>query len=402
MSVYIVSTARTPIGSLLGSLSSQTYVDLGAHAVKAALERAPGLKTEDIDEIIFGNVYGANVGQGPARQVAFKAGLSKETIATSINKVCASGMKAVMLGAQVILTGGADVVVAGGAESMTNVPHYLPALRGGSKFGGAGVTDGLERDGLQDAYSGLPMGNAGEDTAEEHKITREEQDDYAIESYKRAQKATSEGKFSEIAPIEVPGPRGKPTVTVKADEEQSRLDESRLRAARTVFKKEGGTLTAPNSSSLNDGGAAVILVSEKKLKELGLRPLAKIVAFADAEQDPIKFPTTPAKATKKALRIAGMNLDQIDFFEFNEAFSVVGVANSRILGLPTSKINVYGGAVALGHPLGCSGARIITTLISVLNQENGKYGVASVCNGGGGASAVIIERAFNSPVNSLL
>ncbi|GMM51378.1 acetyl-CoA C-acetyltransferase [Starmerella bacillaris] len=392
MSVYIVSATRTPIGSLLGSLSSQTYVDLGAHAVKSAVAKVPQLKPEEVEEIIFGNVYGADVGQNPARQVALKAGLSLETVATSVNKVCASGMKAVMLGAQVILTGAADVVVAGGAESMTNVPHYVPSLRKGVKFGGSTITDGLERDGLQDAYSGLPMGNCGEHVAAEHQITREEQDDYAINSYKRAQKATAEGKFTEIVPIEVPGGRGKPSVFVSVDEEQSRLDEPRLRSARTVFKAEGGTLTAPNSSSLNDGGAALVLVSEKKLRELELTPIAKIVAFADAEQEPINFPTTPSKATKKALEKAGMKIEDIDFFEFNEAFSVVGVANSKILGVSTDKINVYGGAVALGHPLGCSGARVIATLTSVLAQENGKYGLASICNGGGGASAIIIER----------
>lgn len=392
MSVYIVSTARTPIGSLLGSLASQTYVDLGAHAVRNAVERAGELKPEDVDELIFGNVYGANVGQNPARQVALKAGLSSETISTSVNKVCASGLKAIQLGAQVIMTGGADVVVAGGAESMTNVPHYLPGLRQGVKFGGAPVADGLERDGLQDAYTGLPMGNAGEDTAEQYQISREDNDEFAIESYKRAQRATAEGKFSEIAPIEIPGVRGKPATIVSKDDEQSRLDEARLRSARTVFKKECGTLTAPNSSSLNDGGAAVVLVSEKKLKELGLTPLAKIVSFADAEQEPIKFPTTPAKATAKALKIAGLDASQVDFFEFNEAFSVVGVAVPKLLGVPTTKVNVYGGAVALGHPLGCSGARIVTTLLSVLSQENGKLGVASICNGGGGASALIVER----------
>lgn len=390
-SVYIVSVARTPIGSLLGSLSSQTYVDLGAHAVKSALERVPELKPTEVEEVIFGNVYGANVGQNPARQVALKAGLPTSTVATSVNKVCASGLKAIMLGSQVIQTGGADVVVAGGAESMTNVPHYLPALRQGTKFGGAQMVDGLEKDGLQDAYQGVPMGIAGEDTATQHSISREEQDEYAIESYKRAQRATAEHKFAEIAPIEVPGGRGKPNVTVSVDEEQARLDESRLRSARTVFKKDG-TLTAPNSSTLNDGGAAVVLVSERKLKELNLTPVAKIVAFADAEQEPIKFPTTPAYATEKMLKRANVNVEDVDFFEFNEAFSVVGCAVPKILGIPSSKVNVYGGAVALGHPLGCSGARIVTTLVSVLNQENGKLGVASICNGGGGASSMLISR----------
>lgn len=389
-SVYIVSTARTPIGSLLGNLSSLNYVDLGAHAVKAALERTPQLKAEDVDEIIFGNVYGANVGQAPARQVALKAGLSNRVVATTVNKVCASGLKAIMLGAQVIMTGGADIVVAGGAESMSNVPHYVPNLRTGVKFGGAGLVDGIERDGLQDAYSGEPMGIAAEDTAAEHNVTRDQQDDYAVETYKRAQAATKAGKFSEIAPVEIPGVRGKPGKVISEDEEQARLDEGRLRSARTVFKKDG-TVTAPNASPINDGGAAVILASAEKVKELGLKPLARIVSFADAAQEPIKFPTTPALATKKALARANLDVSQIDYFEFNEAFSVVGVAVSKILGIDTSKVNVYGGAVALGHPLGCSGARIVTTLSSVLRQEGGRLGVASICNGGGGASALVIE-----------
>lgn len=389
--VYIVSVARTPIGSLLGNLSSLNYVDLGSHAVKAALSRAPQLKAEDVDEIIFGNVYSANVGQAPARQVALKSGLSNRVVATTINKVCASGLKAIMLGAQVIMTGGADVVVAGGAESMTNVPHYVPNMRTGVKFGGAGIVDGIERDGLHDAYSAEPMGVAAEDTAAEHNVSREQQDDYAVETYKRAQAATKAGKFTEIAPIEIPGVRGKPGKTISEDEEQSRLDEARLRTARTVFKKDG-TVTAPNASPINDGGAAVILVSAAKVKELGLKPLARIVSFADAAQEPIKFPTTPALATKKALERAKLSVDDIDYFEFNEAFSVVGVAVSKLLNVPAEKVNVYGGAVALGHPLGCSGARIVTTLTSVLRQEGGRYGVASICNGGGGASALVIEN----------
>ena len=389
--VYIVSVARTPIGSLLGNLSTLNYVDLGAHAVKAALERAPGLKAGDVDEIIFGNVYSANVGQAPARQVALKAGLSSSVVATTVNKVCASGLKAIALGAQVIMTGGADVVVAGGAESMSNAPHYVPNMRSGLKFGGGKVVDALERDGLQDAYTAEPMGMAGEDTAAEHQVSREEQDNYAVESYKRAQAATKAQKFIEIAPIEIPGARGKPGKVISEDEEQARLDESRLRSARAVFKKDG-SLTAPNSSPINDGGAAVILVSASKVKELGLQPLARVVSFADAAQEPIKFPTTPALSTKKALERAKLSVEDIDFFEFNEAFSVVGVANSKILGLPADKVNVYGGAVALGHPLGCSGARIVTTLTSVLRQERGRYGVAAICNGGGGASSIVIEN----------
>lgn len=390
--VYIASASRTPIGALLGSLSSQTYVDLGAHAVKGALSKVPEIEPSAVEEIIFGNVYSANVGQAPARQVALKAGLSEGTIATTINKVCASGMKSIMMGTQAILTGSADIVVAGGAESMSNVPHYLPSGRTGTKFGGASIVDGLQKDGLEDAYTHEAMGVAGEDTAVEHKVSREEQDAYAIESYKRAQKATADGKFrNEITPIEIAGVRGKPGVTVDTDEEASRLDEQRLKKARPVFKSDG-TLTAPNSSSINDGAAAVILVSGKKANQLGLKPIAKILGWADAAQAPIKFPTSPSLAVPKALKHAGVQLEQVDFFEFNEAFSVVGVANSKILGLSPEKVNVYGGAVALGHPLGCSGARIVVTLTSVLQQESGKIGCAGICNGGGGASAIVIQN----------
>lgn len=389
--VYIVGTARTPIGSLLGQLSSLSYVDLGAHAVKEALNRS-GVEPSEVEEIIFGNVYGANVGQAPARQVALKAGLSEHVVATTVNKVCASGMKAIMLGSQVIMTGGADVVVAGGAESMSNVPHYLPSMRGGAKFGGSTVVDGLERDGLQDAYSHQAMGLAGEDTAAEQGWSREQQDEFALHSYHRAQKATTDGKFTEIAPIEVPNRRGPPTV-VDRDEECGRLDEKRLLSARTVFKKDG-TLTAPNSSPINDGGAAVVLISGRKLKQLQSKvvPLAQIVSFADAAQAPIKFPQSPALAATKALERAGLTKEKIDFFEFNEAFSVVGLCNTAALQIDPARVNIYGGAVALGHPLGCSGARIITTLLSILTQENGKYGLAGICNGGGGASAIIIKR----------
>ncbi|ANB12008.1 acetyl-CoA C-acetyltransferase [Sugiyamaella lignohabitans] len=390
--VYIVAASRTPIGSLLGSLASQTYVDLGAHAVKSALAKVPEIEPSAVEEIVFGNVYSANVGQAPARQVALKAGLSEATVATTINKVCASGLKAVIIGAQTILTGTADIVVAGGAESMSNVPHYLPSGRTGTKFGGATIVDGLQRDGLQDAYDGQAMGMAGEDTAAEHKISREEQDEYAINSYKRAQKAHADGKFkAEISPVELPGARGKPGVTVSVDEEVARLDEGRLKSARPVFKSDG-SLTAPNSSPINDGAAAVILVSEQKVKELNLKPIAKILGWGDAAQAPIKFPTSPSLAVPKALKHANVAIEDVDFFEFNEAFSVVGVANSKILQLDPSKVNIYGGAVAIGHPLGASGARILVTLTSVLAQENGKIGVAAICNGGGGASAIVIER----------
>lgn len=392
-SVYIVSASRTPIGSLLGSLSSQSYVDLGAHAVKSAMAKVEGqIKSEDVDEIVFGNVYSANVGQAPARQVALSAGLSESVVATTVNKVCASGMKAIIIGAQSILTGSADIVVAGGAESMSNVPHYLPSGRTGTKFGGASVVDGLQKDGLEDAYDHQPMGMAGEDTAATHGITREEQDTFAIASYEKAQKAQAAGKFaSEIAPIELPGFRGKPGVTVDQDEEVSRLNADKLKSARPVFKKDG-SLTAPNSSPINDGAAAVVLASAAKVRELGLTPIAQVLGWGEAEQAPIKFPVSPSVAVPKALKHAGIDLSVVDFFEFNEAFSVVGIANTKILELDPAKVNVYGGAVAIGHPLGASGARIVVTLTSVLSQENGSIGVAAICNGGGGASALVIKR----------
>mgnify|MGYP003365226610 CR=1 FL=1 len=391
--VYIVAGARTPIGSFQGSLSSLGYVDLGAHAVKAALEKVPEIKPTDVEEIFFGNVLQANVGQAPARQVAIKAGLGEDTPATTVNKVCASAMKAVILGAQTILTGCADIVVAGGAESMTNCPYYLPNARGGLKFGDSTVVDGISRDGLNDAYDGKAMGVAAEKCASDHKISREEQDDFAIASYKKSQKAHDEGKFkNEIAPISVKGTRGKPDVIVERDEESSRLNEGKLRSARTVFKKENGTVTAPNASPINDGGAALVLVSERKVKELGLKPIARILGWGDAAHAPVDFTTAPSLAVPKAVKHAGLTLDDIAYFEFNEAFSVVGLANAKLLNLDLAKVNVYGGAVAIGHPLGCSGARIIVTLMSVLAQESGKIGAAGICNGGGGASAIVIEK----------
>ncbi|TID14934.1 hypothetical protein CANINC_004605 [Pichia inconspicua] len=391
--VYIVAGARTPIGSFQGSLSSLNYVDLGAHAVKAALEKVPQIKPTDVEEIFFGNVLQANVGQAPARQVALKAGLGEDTPATTINKVCASGMKAVILGAQTILTGCADIVVAGGAESMTNTPYYLPAARAGLRFGDNTIVDGISRDGLNDAYDGKAMGVAAEKCASDHGISREEQDNFAIESYKKAQRAHDEGKFkNEISPVTVKGFRGKPDTIVERDEETGKLNEEKLRSARTVFKKENGTVTAPNASPINDGGAALVLMSAKKVEELGIKPLAKIIGWGDAAHAPIDFTTAPSLAVPKAVKHAGIKLDDVDFFEFNEAFSVVGLANTKLLNLDPAKVNVYGGAVAIGHPLGCSGARVIVTLISVLTQENGKIGAAGICNGGGGASAVVIER----------
>ncbi|KAK9387898.1 Thiolase, N-terminal domain-containing protein [Lipomyces mesembrius] len=388
--VYIISVARSPIGSLLGSLSSLSATDLGAHAVKAALAKVPKLEPSAVEEIYFGNVMSANLGQAPARQVALKAGLGEHVVAATINKVCASGMKAFIFGAQTIITGNADIVVVGGTESMSNVPHYV-SVRNGIKYGGGQLIDGLQRDGLQDAYDNKFMGDAAEVCAESHDITREDQDNFAIESYTRAQKAHKEGKFAaEIAPVEIPGFRGKPGKTISVDEEANNLNVEKLKAARTVFKKDG-TVTAPNASPLNDGAAAIILASASKVAELGLTPIAKLRGWGEAAQAPVKFTTTPALAVPKALKHAGLELSDVDFFEFNEAFSVVGCANSKILGLSSDKVNVYGGAVALGHPLGCSGARVIVTLSSVLKQEGGKIGVAAICNGGGGASAVVIE-----------
>lgn len=392
-SVYIVSAARTPIGAFQGGLSSLTYSDLGSHAVQAALKKVPQIKAEEVEEIIFGGVLQANVGQAPARQVALKAGLPESIVATTVNKVCASGMKSIILGAQTILTGTADIVVAGGAESMSNTPYYVPSARGGARYGDAVMVDGVQKDGLLDVYENKLMGVAAEKCAKDHSFSREDQDEFAIGSYTKAGNAQKAGKFeNEIAPVTIPGKRGKPDVVVSNDEEVRNFDEARLRSARTVFQKENGTVTAPNASSLNDGGAAVILVSEKKLKELNLKPLAKISGWGEAARSPIDFTIAPSLAIPKALKHANLSMDDIDFFELNEAFSVVGLANAKICNIPSKKLNVYGGAVALGHPLGCSGARIVVTLLSVLAQEGGKVGIAGVCNGGGGASSIVIER----------
>lgn len=396
MSVYIVSAARTPIGSFQGSLAPLSYSDLGAAAVKAALEKVPQVKPSDVDEIIFGGVLQANVGQAPARQVALKAGLPELIVASTINKVCASGAKAVIIAAQTILTGTADIVVAGGAESMSNVPYYLPSARSGARYGDATMVDGVQKDGLLDVYNQQLMGVAAEKCAKDHSITREQQDEFAQNSYVRAQTAQANGKFdAEIAPVTIKGTRGKPDTVVSVDDEPKNYNEARLKSARTVFQKENGTVTAPNASKLNDGGAALVLVSEAKLKELGLHPLARVAGWGEAARSPLDFTIAPSLAIPKALKHARVAQNDVDFFELNEAFSVVGLANAQICDLPLDKVNVYGGAVALGHPLGCSGARIIVTLLSVLTQEGGKVGVAAVCNGGGGASAVVIERVDN-------
>ncbi|KAI3403632.1 ERG10 [Candida oxycetoniae] len=391
--VYIVSAARTPVGSFQGALSSLQYPELGSHAVKGALSKVPQIKPEDVDEIVFGGVLQANVGQAPARQVALKAGLSNSIVATTVNKVCASGMKAVIIGAQNIICGTSDIVVVGGAESMSNTPYYLPTGRNGARYGDASIVDGIQKDGLLDVYSGNLMGLAAEKCAKDYNISRDDQDEFAINSYKKAQEAISKGKFDhEISPVTVKGVRGKPDVVVSQDEEAKNLNEAKLRSARTVFQKENGTVTAPNASKLNDGGAALVLVSEAKLKELGLKPLAKIIGWGEAAREPIDFTTAPSLAIPKALKHANITQDKVDYFELNEAFSVVGLANAKLCNLPIEKLNVYGGAVAIGHPLGCSGARIIVTLLSVLSQEGGKIGCAGVCNGGGGASSIVIER----------
>ncbi|RDW73087.1 acetyl-CoA acetyltransferase-like protein [Coleophoma cylindrospora] len=390
--VYIVSAVRTPVGSFLGSLSSLSATQLGGIAIKAAVERVPEIKPEQVEEVFYGNVLSANLGQNPARQCAIAGGLTEGVVCTTVNKVCASGMKAIILGAQTIMTGNADIVVAGGTESMSNVPHYLPTLRTGAKYGDQTLIDGVTKDGLTDAYDKLHMGMAGEECAADHSITREQQDEYAIKSYQKAQKATEAGLFkAEIVPVEVSGGRGKPNLTIEKDDEVKNLNIEKLKAMRPAFKPNGGTVTAPNAAPLNDGAAAVVLVSEAKLKELGLKPLAKILGWGDAEQKPSKFTTAPALAIPKAIKHAKIDAASVDAYEINEAFSVVALANMKLLGLDESKVNVHGGSVAIGHPLGCSGARIITTLLGVLREQKGKIGVAGICNGGGGASAIVIE-----------
>ncbi|WP_343664708.1 acetyl-CoA C-acyltransferase [Chryseobacterium mucoviscidosis] len=388
--VFIVSAVRTPMGSFLGSLSAVPATKLGAVAVKGALDKI-GLDPKQVQEIYMGNVLQAGEGQAPARQVALGAGLSNETPSTTVNKVCASGMKAVSMAAQAIKAGDADVIVAGGMENMSSVPHYYNA-RNATKLGDVKMQDGMVLDGLTDVYNKVHMGVCAEKCATDYSISREEQDNFAIESYKRAAKAWSEGKFAdEVVPVEIPQRKGDPVIFAE-DEEYKTVNFDRIPSLPTVFKKEEGTVTAANASTLNDGASALILVSKEKMEELGLKPLARIISYADAAQAPEDFTTAPAKALPIALKKAGLEVSDIDFFEFNEAFSVVGLANNKILGLDASKVNVNGGAVAIGHPLGSSGSRIIVTLINVLKQNNGKYGAAAICNGGGGASAIVIEN----------
>jgi acetyl-CoA C-acetyltransferase len=388
--VFIVSAVRTPMGSFLGSLSAVPATKLGAVAVKGALDKI-NLDPKLVQEIYMGNVLQAGEGQAPARQVALGAELSNETPSTTVNKVCASGMKAVTMAAQAIKAGDADVIVAGGMENMSSVPHYYNA-RNATKLGDVKMQDGMVLDGLTDVYNKVHMGVCAEKCATDYSISREEQDNFAIESYTRAAKAWSEGKFAdEVVPVEIPQRKGDPVIFAE-DEEYKAVNFDRIPTLPTVFKKEEGTVTAANASTLNDGASALILVSKEKMEELGLKPLAKIVSYADAAQAPEDFTTAPSKALPIALKKAGLELTDIDFFEFNEAFSVVGLANNKILGLDASKVNVNGGAVAIGHPLGSSGSRIIVTLINVLKQNNGKYGAAAICNGGGGASAIVIEN----------
>lgn len=388
--VVIVSAVRTPMGSFMGALSSVPATKLGATAIKGALNKI-NLDPKEVDEVLMGNVVQAGNGQAPARQAAMFAGLPDTVPCTTVNKVCASGMKAVMQGAQAIANGDADVIVAGGMENMSLIPHYVH-LRNGVKFGPATMVDGLQKDGLTDAYDNNAMGVCADLCATEHNISREEQDRYAIQSYTRSAAAWEAGKFdAEIVPVEVPQRRGD-AIIVNKDEEFTNVKLDKIPALSPVFTKDG-TVTAANASTINDGAAALILMSEEKANALGLKPLAYIKSFADAAQEPKWFTTAPAKALPKALDKAGISINDVDYFEFNEAFSVVGLANAKILGLTEDKVNVNGGAVSLGHPLGCSGARIIVTLISVLNQNNAKVGAAAICNGGGGASAIVIERA---------
>ena len=388
--VFIVSAVRTPMGSFLGSLADVPATKLGSTAIKGALDKI-NLDPKQVQEVYMGNVLQAGEGQAPARQAAMGAGLSNETPTTTINKVCASGMKAVMMAAQSIKAGDQEVIVAGGMENMSSVPHYYNA-RKSIKLGDVKMIDGMVHDGLTDVYGKVHMGVCAEKCAAEYGFSREDQDNFAIESYKRSAKAWSEGKFdNEVVPVEIPQRKGEPVI-FKEDEEFKAVNFEKIGTLATVFQKENGTVTAANASTLNDGASALVLMSKEKMEELGLKPLAKIISYADAAHEPEWFTTAPSKALPIALKKANMELSDIDFFEFNEAFSVVGLANNKILGLDAAKVNVHGGAVSLGHPLGSSGSRIIVTLINVLKQNKGRFGAAAICNGGGGASAIVIEN----------
>lgn len=387
--VVIVSAVRTPIGSFMGSLSSVPAPKLGSIAIKGALEKI-NLKPEQIEEVLMGNVVQAGTGQAPARQAAIYAGIPNTVPCTTINKVCASGMKAIMQAAQSIALGENSIVIAGGMENMSLIPHYT-YMRNGVKFGPATLVDGMQKDGLVDAYDQNAMGVCADACATEHNFSREEQDAYAIQSYNRSAEAWKAGKFAnEVVPVEVPQRRGEPII-VSEDEEYTNVKMEKIPALRPAFTKDG-TVTAANASTINDGAAAVVLMSADKASELNLTPLATIKGYADAAHEPEWFTTAPAKALPKALDRAGVPMEDIEFFEFNEAFSVVGLANMKLLGLQDSNVNVNGGAVSLGHPLGCSGARITITLLNILEQNNAKFGAAAICNGGGGASAIVLER----------
>lgn len=388
--VYIVSAVRTPIGSFGGALAPLSATQLGSAAIKAAVERA-GIQPSDVQEVYMGNVLAANLGQAPVTQASIGAGVPNTTPGTTINKVCASGMKTIMLGAQSIMTGENDIVVAGGMESMSNVPYYLEKARNGYRLGHGQILDGLVKDGLWDVYKDFHMGNATEICASEYKISREEQDAYAIESYKRSANSYEKGLFKdEIVPVQIPQ-RGKDPLVVSEDEEFRKVDFNKIPGLKPAFQKDG-TVTAANASKLNDGASAVVLMSKERADALGIKPLAEIVSFADAQQAPEWFTTAPSKALPKALAKAGITKEQVDFFEINEAFSAVAIANNKEMGLDPTKVNVNGGAVALGHPLGSSGCRIVVTLAHILKQNNATYGAAGICNGGGGASAIVIKR----------
>jgi acetyl-CoA C-acetyltransferase len=388
--VYIISAVRTPMGSFGGTLKGFTATQLGAFAIKGALEKA-GIKPELVNDVLMGCVIQANLGQAPARQAAKFAGLPNEVNCTTVNKVCASGMKAIAQAAQSIMLGDAEIVVAGGMESMSNVPFYVDSMRWGNKYGNTQLIDGLAKDGLTDVYDGKAMGNAAELCASTCGVSREEQDAFAIESYKRSQAAVETGKFeNEIIPVEIPQRNGAPVIFAK-DEEPFNVKFDKITSLKGAFQKDG-TVTAANASTMNDGAAALVLMSKEKADALGLKPIGKIVSYADAEQAPEWFTTTPALAVPRAVAKAGLQMEDIAYWELNEAFAVVGIENSRRMQLDPAKVNVNGGAVSLGHPLGCSGARIIVTLLNVLKQNNAKYGAAGICNGGGGASAMVIEN----------
>ena len=388
--VYILSASRTPIGSFGGSLKDLSATHLGAAAIKGALEKS-GVNAQMVDDVLMGCVIQANVGQAPARQAAKFAGIPNEANCTTVNKVCASGMKAISMGAQSIMLGDADIVIAGGMESMSNVPFYTENMRWGNKYGNVSMIDGLVKDGLTDVYDGKAMGNAAEFCATSCGISREDQDAFATESYKRSQDAVNSGRFeNEITPVTIPQRKGDPIIFSK-DEEPFNVKFEKIAGLKGAFTKDG-TVTAANASTMNDGAAAVVLISKRKADELGLKPIGRILGYADAEQAPELFTTSPSIAVPKAVEKAGLQMSDISYFELNEAFSVVGIENTKRMKLDPAKVNVNGGAVSIGHPLGASGARIIVTLLNVLKQNNAKYGAAGICNGGGGASAMVIEN----------